>query len=377
LADDRRLALLRAWQDERLTGGASFRPAVHAPAARWAIVVLLRATAETEPPAIDLRDNGDALGRLILENVQRIEGEEDTWGSAVTGDLHAKADQLRAAITTAREAAAARAAHVLAETDINPERVASYRGQQREAFDRRARLRATLEEAEALTIEPGAAPADVAPSFGRIDRKELFVGDDDPVVIDPDPPGQQAALDQQRVIIEAISQAAESIDAEDALDGAARAIVQMRAAGFAPDAVLTPNRARFRPTLAANPDFRWSRRDPRERTELGYLRDVPVLDVLLLESDYLLVVNFTGALHVMEHREPGQTSSLRVDVNPIDADRATALIDAGRFGEGEGEEAREELVRALVESHVEINFGVDYRVTVEETAHAAARRFRV
>jgi hypothetical protein len=376
LADDRRLALLRAWQDERLTEGASFRPAVHAPAARWAIVLLLRATAETQPPAIDLRDNGDALGRLILENVQRIEDEEDTWGSSVTGDLRAKADQLRAAITTAREAAAARAAQVLAETEINPDRVASYLKQQREAFDRRARLRATLEEAQALTIEPGAPPVDVAPPFGRIDRKELFVGDDDPVVIDPDPPGQQAAVDQQQAIIDAISQAAEPVDAEDALGGAVRAIEQMRAAGFTPDAVLTPNRAQFRPTLAASPDFRWSH-DPGQRTELGYLRDLPVLDLLPHESDYLLVVNFTGALHVTEKREPGQTSSLRIGVNPIDAERAAALISAGRVSEPEGQEAREELVRALVDYNVEIIFDVDYAVTVKETAHEAARRFRV
>lgn len=376
LADDRRLALLRAWEYERLTDGASFRPAVHEPAARWAIVLLLRATAETQPPAIDLRDNVEALGRLIVETVQRIEGEEATWASSVTGDLHAKADQLRAAITAAREAAAAREAQVLAETDINPDRVAGYRKQQREAFDRRARLRATLEEAGALTIEPGSPPAEAAP-VSRIDRKELFVGDDDPVVIDPEPPGQQTALDQQQAIIEAISQAAEPVDAEDALDGAARAIEQMRAAGFAPDAVLTPNRAQFRPTLAADPDFRWSHRDPRQRTELGYLRDVPVLDVLPRESDYLLVVNFAGAVHVTEQREPGQTAPLRIDVNPIDAERATALINAGRVTEPEGQEARDELIRALVDHHVEIIFGVDYKVTVKQTAHEAVRRFRV
>ena len=316
LADDRRLGLLRAWQDEWMTEGASFRPVAYVAATQWAIVLLLRATAENQPPAIDLHENGEPLGRLIDDTLEETEREHEKWASAVNGDLPAKVRQVKTAVSTARQAAAARAAEVLAESELNPERVVGYANGQRELFDRRARLRAAMEAAGALTIEPGSL-ADGDPLLGEVFRKELFLGDVDPVLIDPNPPGQQAATAQQQAIADALAEAGELIEVEDALDGAARAIEQMRADGVAPDAVLTPNRADFRPSLAASPDFRWNHRDPGERIELGYLRDVPVLDVLPLESDHLLVVNFRGGMDVTERRESRQSSPLRVDVRPL------------------------------------------------------------
>ena len=375
-ADDRRLGPLRSWQDERLTEGASFRPAAYEAATQWAIVLLLRATAENQPPAIDLRENGEPLGRLIDETVEKIEGEQEKWSSAVNGDLPAKVQQVKAAVTTARQAAAVRAAEVLAESEPNPERVVAYANGQRELFDRRARLRAAVEAAGALTIQPG-SPADGALLLGEVFRKELFLGDVDPVLVDPNPPGQQAAIAQQQAIASALAEAADLVEVEDALDGAARAIEQMRADGVAPDAVLTPNRSHFRPSLAASPDFRWSHRDPRERIELGYLRDVPVLDVLPLESDHLLVVNFRGGMDVTERAESGQNSSLRIDVRPIDAERAAALIDAGRVADLEQQLPRGDLIRALVDYNVEVIFGVDYQITVKDTAREAIKRFQV
>jgi hypothetical protein len=375
LADDRRLGLLRAWQDERLIQGASFRPAAYKAATQWAIVLLLRATAENQPPAIDLRENGETLGRLIDETVEKTEGEQEKWASAVNGDLPAKAEQVKAAVTTARQAAAVRAAEVLAESELNPERVEGYADRQRELFAQRARLRTAMEAAGALTIEQD-SPADGNPLLGEVFRKELFLGDVDPVVVDPNPPGQQAAIRQQQAIAGALAEAAELVQIEDALDGAARAIEQMRADGVAPDAVLTPNRAHFRPTLAGSPDFRWSHRDPRDRKGLGYLRDVPVLDVLPPESDHLLVVNFLGAVNVTERRESGQHSPLRIEVRPIDAERAAALIDGGRVAQLE-QVPRDDLIRALVDYNVEIVFEVGYEITVKDTARDAIKRFRV
>lgn len=375
LADDRRLRLLRAWQDERLTEGASFRPAAHDAATRWATVLLLRATPENEPPEIDLRENTDELGRLIDETVQTIEGEPGKWASAVAGDLHAKAEQLKAAVTAAREAAAVRTAQVLAESELNPERVEGYAQTQWELFDRRARLRAAVDAAGALTIEP-ASPDPESPPFSELFRKELFVGDVDHVLVDPNPPGQRAAVSQEEAIAAKLADAAELVDADDGVEGAARTVGQMRAEGRAPNAVLTPNRFQFRPALAANPDFRWSHRDPTERTELGYLSDVPVLDVLPRDADHLLVVDFVGALDLTEMRASGQSSALRLDVEPITAERAAALIDSGRVVDLDEQIGRDALISSLVDHHVEVIFGVDYDITIKDSAQDAVKRFQ-
>ena len=62
---------------------------------------------------------------------------------------------------------------------------------------------------------------------------------------------------------------------------------------------------------------------------------------------------------------------------PIDAERAAALIDAGRVSDLKQQLPQDELIRALVDYNVEVIFGVDYEITIKDNAREAIKRFRV
>ena len=376
-AGERGLELLQNWQMERLTadgsvvGDADYLQV----ATRWATVLLLRSTSETQPPAIDLGHNAETLGRIILEHLAAIEQEEEKWGDAVSGDLRAKAEQIRAAIAAARAAAAEEAKRVLAEAELSPARVDEFAGAQRDAFAKHAVLRARLDEAGVLSTEEGSRTSNARSPVRIVSKRPFVEGAEHSIVIGWDDAGTEAARDEQEAIGAGLADVAERVDAPDPIVGAADAIEQMRAAGCPPDAVLVPARPWVRPMLAQDPDYRWAYRKPNERKELGYLREVPVFDVLARDADHMLVVNFGGALRVVEKREPGQASPLSVDVRLISPARATELVDSGRFGVAEDEAKRTTLIRALSEQNVEVTVAVEYEVTTQPETPDAAKRF--
>ena len=78
-----------------------------------------------------------------------------------------------------------------------------------------------------------------------------------------------------------------------------------------------------------------------------------------------------------ERREAGQNSPLRIDVHPIDAERAAALIDAGQVDDLKQQMPQDDLIRALVDYNVEVIFRWNFEITIKTNAQDAIKRFRV
>jgi hypothetical protein len=262
----------------------------------------------------------------------------------------------------------------LAAANLSSDRLSEYAAAQREAFAKANHLRSKLAQAGLLRAEEDSAASTRYRYGALLDKRPFIEGAHSGAVMGWTTLGQAAAALEQERICDALAAFAEVISTRDAIAAAVEVIATMRAAGLPPDAVLIPNRAWVRPLLRRHPDFRFAGAAHKERRELGYLSEAPVFDVARQNADYLLVVNFEGALQLVEKFQPGQPAPLRVDVLRITTARAAKLIDERHVHGWESAWTKEALIRHLTDENVECFVDIDYRISRGARGAVAAKR---
>ena len=356
-----RVAELDEWEVEamEIRGPTTItRSPVTASALRWAVLLLLHRTAPGKQPEVAFREPVEHVAPTLLEHVSDFGAEAARWETIVGGQLAERAAALRAAIEDAVVAEKRRAEERVASAPLSEDRLTKYVTAQRAAFVESNGLRRLLAAAGALSVEPRDDDAPVGSKVSMFIDKRVFL-DDVPFVMSWGGVGAQMAAREQYEIFKVLSEVATPAPAgTDVAAAAATAIAQLRGNGFTPDVVLIPRDFGTRRLLARHSAFRRSTQPPStERIEIGFLEEVPVVELQARGLRALVVADLGKAVRLVERREADDASPLRVEVSPIDEARVRELVANGFKVDGEeSEQTIETFPRTKAEVFIDLNY---------------------
>ena len=290
----------------------------------------------------------------------------------VGGQLAERAATLRAAIDDAVVAEKRRLEERVASAPLSEDRLTKYVTAQQAAFVESNGLRRLLAAAGALTVEPRDDDARVGVYTSVFIDKRVFL-DDVPFVMSWGGVGAQMAMREQHEVFEVLSEVATPAPAgTDVATAAAAAIAQLRGNGFMPDVVLIPRDFGTRRLLARHSAFHWSTQPPSaERIEIGFLEEVPVVELQARGLRALVVADLGKAVRLVERREAEDASPLRVEVKAVTEARVRELV--ARESNVDEEEA-ERRIEALPRTQAEVFIDLQYSATgVADSKRAAIR----